>query len=261
VQLTETERKEKATQEAVQAALQVKKETQSSTQPVKSTLHPLSPNNTQAPVRLEIRYDGKPQTIEFRGGEAFVPEPREGQKVTLVVRRSGTARPRLGVVLKVNGENTLQRETLPDAQCRMWILEPHLTEFGIRGYQMSDKTMQEFKVLSQEESASREIDYGEHVGAISITVFQEQTTKPLPDLITLEDEGEDFAILSRGVFPAERPATLGALKAQLSPVATRGLIAEGAQVDQTIETVKFQRDPTPLMTATVRYYSPQDLPE
>jgi hypothetical protein len=116
-------------------------------------------------------------------------------------------------------------------------------------------------VLSQAESQAKEIDYGEFVGTISVSVFQERTVAPKPSPQLLTDEGEDFEILTRGVFPKEQPQNLGALKQQLAQSATRGLITEGATIARQVEKVKFNRDPIPIMTATIKYYNPQDLPQ
>ncbi len=165
------------------------------------------------------------------------------------------------MVVKVNGENTLFQQKVADAQCSMWVFEPRLSEFGITGFQVDGEKLQLFKVLSQAESQAKEIDYGEFVGTISVCVFQERTVAPKPSPQLLTDEGEDFEILTRGVFPKDKPLNLGALKQQLAQSATRGLIAEGATVARQVEKVKFERDPIPIMAATIKYYSPQDLPQ
>lgn len=261
LEMAQDQRKDKASEEAVTTSLLVKSETAQQSQPADSTVHPLSPKHPDSPVSLEIRYDDQPQEIEFRNGAAFVREPLEQQKVSFIVRRKGTARPRLGVVLKVNGENTLYRQKLADAQCAPWIFEPNLTEFGVRGFQVDTKTLQEFKVLSQAESKAKEIDYGEFVGTISISVFKEQTVEPPLANDLLSEEGEDFAILTRGTFPKKPPRNLSALKFQLADSATRGLIVEGATIQQGVQTANFKGDTIPIMTATVKYYNPQDLPE
>jgi len=261
LRLTQEERQEKATAEAVQASTAVKAETATATKPVSAKLHPLSPENSDSPIGLEIQYDGQPQSIEFREGAAFLPEPQEGQKVVLVVRRKGADRSKLGIVVKVNGESTLDRLKLPDAQCRVWVMGPEQTEFALQGFYVDDKTLLPFKVLSQAESKSREVDYGEFVGTISVSVFPEQKTKPKPSTDLLTDEGEDFLVLTRSAFPDDRPKNFGALRQQLTQSATRGLIAEGAAVEQELNAVEFTRDSIPVMTATIRYYNPQDLPE
>jgi hypothetical protein len=261
LQLTEDERKDKATEEAVKATILVKSETAGQTKAVSSKLHPLSPTNPDSPVSLEIRYEGVPQTIEFREGAAFVKEPTENQKVSFIVRRKGGGTPRLGIVLKVNGENTLYRQKRPDAQCSPWIFEPSLREFQVSGFQLDAESMQEFKVLSQAESKGKEINYGEFVGTISISVLKEQTVEPkiAEDLLT--DEGEDFAMLTRSAFPSKPARNLSALRHQLADSSTRGLIVDGAVVQKNVTVTQFKGDSIPIMTATVKYYNPQDLPE
>ncbi|PQO28446.1 hypothetical protein DTL21_27985 [Bremerella cremea] len=257
--MSQEERKDKATEEALTTSLEVKQETVNESSPAKSKIHPLA--SSDAAVLLEIRYDNEVQEIEFRDGAAFVPEPQQGQKVFLIVRRKSSDK-RLGLVLKVNGENTLGRQTVADSQAKAWVLEPDRKEWGFQGYyDTSANTMEPFKVLSQTESKAKEIDYGEFAGSISISLFPEQKVKPKVSTELLTDEGEDFQILTQGDFPSEKPSNLGALKQQLAQNVTRGLISNGEAVGQTLGTAKFVKDTIPIMTATVKYYSPQDLPE
>lgn len=261
LEMTQDKRKDKATDEAVKTTLLVKNETAGQTKPSASKVHPLSPSHPDSPIALEMYYDAKPQPIEFREGAAFVSEPKENQKVSFIVRRKGIARPRLGIVLKVNGENTLYRQKLPDAQCSPWIFEPTLNEFGVQGFQLDASTMQQFKVLSQAQSKAKEIDYGEFVGTISISVLKEQTVEPKASIDLLADDGEDFAILTRSTFPGKPARNLSALRHQLADSTTRGLIVEGAVVQQSVKIAQFRADSIPIMTATIKYYNPQDLPE
>jgi hypothetical protein len=249
------DRKEQASAVAARVAGRVLEETTEGTPAQTSALHPLSPANTNSPVSLEIRYDGRPQKLEFRDGFAFIAEPRENQQVSLIVRRNGSDRRRLGVVVKVNGENTLYRQTLPDSQCSPWVFEPRLTEFGITGYQMNQQTKESFKVLSDIESSAREINYGALAGTISISVFPERLTTPVvsPAELTSED-GEDFALMTRAIFPSAPPANFAALKAQLYTSANRGLITDGATVTERVEITEFKGDALPEMSATIRYY-------
>jgi hypothetical protein len=252
VQTAADERKNEASAAAVRVAGKTREEIRNSTASIAPSLHPLSPGNRQSPVSLEIRYDGKPQTLEFRDGAAFVAEPRVDQQVSLIVRRNGADRRRLGVVLKVNGENTLYRQTLPDPQCSPWVFEPRLIEFGITGYQIDPQTKQAFKVLSDAESAAQEINYGKLAGTISISVFPEQVGTPAASIAEVVDE--DFALMTRAIFPPNPPKNLAALKAQLGASANRGLIVDGATVTESVELTKFKSDVIPEMSAAVRYY-------
>src|SRR5262249_37406790 len=78
-------REEKQRQAAVQTARQVKEQ---------QAPHPLQAANP--PVALEVRYDGRSVPIEFRNGKAAVPEPQQGQKVELLLKRDAS-RERYGV--------------------------------------------------------------------------------------------------------------------------------------------------------------------
>ncbi len=138
------------------------------------TPHPLA--DSASPVTLTVAYDGREVPLEFRDGQAFVPEPREGQKVTITVRKRNRDGRRIGVVLKVNGENTAMRERAPDLHCYKWILSDRFPFVNVRGYQVDRETIQPFTVLSADASRQREFDYGADVGSISVTVFDDESS-------------------------------------------------------------------------------------
>lgn len=228
---------------------------------VKSATDTFPLSDSAAPMKLEVLYDGQPVAIETRKGQAFVPEPVTGQRVEFALIRSDKAKGRLGVLLKVNGENTLYRETNRDLDCSKWILSPEHRKTLVRGYQSADgKTAEKFTVLSRAESAARAMDYGRNVGQIQLTVFQELTgPKPTPSLID-EDE-EDLVAMLRGIQPRDTPKNLGALKRQIrsagkDSLQTRGLIVQGEKTENAISIVKFEPDPTPVMSVTITYYKP-----
>src|SRR5581483_5045014 len=198
-----------------------------------------------------VLYNGKPVRVEVRDGKAFVPEPAQGQTVEFVLAKDGTPR-RFGVVLKVNGENTLDKQRLPDARCRMWVLAAPKEAVAVRGYQLGTDRLETFRVLSVPESKAREVNYGADVGTITVTVFpEEKGPAPAPDLA--EDAAEKTAV-AVAKLPAEPSKSFDSLKAKLLEDANRGLIAEGAQVAGAVQVVKFTPAATPVMTLTVVYY-------
>ena len=201
-----------------------------------------------APVRLTVLYNGKPVKVEVRDGKAFVPEPAPGQTVEFRLDKDATPR-RVGVVLKVNGENTLDKQRLPDARCRMWVLDKG-ESITVDGYQLGTDRVEKFRVLSVPESKAREVNYGANVGTITVTVFVEGKP-PAPDLA--EDAAEKTAVAA-AKLPAEPSPSFDSLKAKLLEDANRGLIAEGAQVPGQVQVVKFTPAATPVMTLTVVYY-------
>lgn len=229
---------------------------------VKTQLAKFPLADSSAPVKLEVRYDGKLMAVETRDGKAFIPEPKEGQMVEMAIVRGTSAKGTLGVVLRVNGENTLGRQTVSDLECRKWLLTPTHTKTVIRGYQIEGKDQAEqFSVLSDEESKTRAVDYGRHVGQIQLTVFKEMEKDPndLPPGLPSEDE-EDLVAMLRGVQPKKTPSNLSALKGQIRSAGretqTRGLIVAGDKTESRIRQVSFEPDPTPVMSATVTYYTP-----
>ncbi|WP_278465651.1 hypothetical protein [Gimesia maris] len=236
-------------QQILKAAARVK------TQQVKFPL-----DDSAAPIKLEILYDGHPVAVELRDGQAFVAEPQAGQKVELALNRNHSTQGRLGAVLKVNGENTLYRQVVRDIDCAKWILSSDHKRTVVKGYQMQDNKAEKFAVLSKSDSAKRAMDYGREVGQIQLTVFKElKGAKPVPTILNEEDQ--DLIAMLRGVHPAEQPKNLGALKHQIRLAGrngsqTRGLIVQGEQAANKVQTVKFNADPTPVMSVTITYFKP-----
>ena len=213
----------------------------------KAARHPAEDPNV--PVKLTVLYNGKPVKIEVRDGKAFVPEPATGQKVEFVITKD-TKAPRYGVVLKVNGESTLDKQRLPDGKCRMWIMTDPAETVTISGYQNGTDRVETFRVLSAPESKAREINYGADVGTITMTVFPEGKA-PTPDLA--ENAAEKTAV-AKAELPTEPSNSFDALKAKLLEDANRGLIVEGATVEGKVQVVNFTPSATPLMTLTMIYY-------
>jgi hypothetical protein len=159
------------------------------------------------------------------------------------------------VVLKVNGENTLFREKLPDAQCRCWLLYPkdRGRPRDLAGFQVSEDRMEAFRVVSRTESREREVYYGSDVGTITLTVFQERRDKkPQPPRDYLQ---KDELLIQRSELPRKEASTFAPLQQSLYDGLNRGLIVEGGKmVESRIEMVQFQHDPTPVMALTLHYY-------
>ena len=114
---------EKVEAAAKKEAILVRTETVDKSEPQTSTKHPLSAAGG-SPIEFEIWYGNDLQKFEFRDGAAFVKEPQEGHDVILAVRRKGSDKTRYGVLVRVNGENTLYREKTPDAKASLWVMEP-----------------------------------------------------------------------------------------------------------------------------------------
>lgn len=210
--------------------------------------HPLT--DPASPVQLKVRYDGQPIPFEIRDGRAFLAEPNEGHRVELSITKD-TSSQRYGVVVKVNGQNTLGKQQRPDLQCGKWILSTPSETVLIRGYQISDSEVETFRVLSRPASKAREIDYGSDVGTLSITVF----TEGEPPTLELDEDARESDVIESTQLPKEPSATFGALKAKLLSDANRGLIAEGNRRAGQVRIEKFHVNSTPIMTGTATYYN------
>jgi hypothetical protein len=146
---------------------------------------PPSDENFDSLLEFNVLYDGKP--VE-RTADNRLPTPKEGQKVTFTMK----AAERLGVVLRVNGVNTLgeeDEEREPD-QYSMWILEPG-KKYTIRGYYSMEQPkgkggkgetfIKPFRVLSESESVLAPLANESKRGKIELIVFREASGDALPD--------------------------------------------------------------------------------
>jgi hypothetical protein len=212
--------------------------------------HPADPTRKdQPPVTLEVRYDRTKVPLEFRDGKAYIREPRQGQKVVFGLKRDAS-KEKYGVVLKVNGENTLVKQRLPDLTCKKWILYPAGGPWEIRGFYVG-KVVQEFRVASDAESQQRAFHYGPDVGTITMTVFREQKGKIPPG--KLNEDAQYETVVKKLTELPKRPINYNVLKAQLLEDANRGLIVEGQRVASKVEVVPFTADPNPIMSVTIVY--------
>jgi len=228
----------------------------------KKTVHPVVASD--APVILEIRYNGQLIDVETVDGKARVREPQQGETVTLVIRkRNPKDGESYGVCVKVNCQNTLYKEKTAAELCQKWLLLPDWPATEITGFQTGEMKREEFKVLSAAESAENEINYGDDVGTISMVVFKSlkrEIPKDLPP--GGEKEGRELAVLTRGTLPGGEFASLKDLKDKLNEdgktdFKTRGIIEGGISVQGGVERKAFSPDPVPVISATVFYYKPQ----
>lgn len=231
-----------------------------------------------APIGVSVTYDGTAVPLEVRGGKAFVREPREGQKVAIRVEKKRRDGQRIGVVLKVNGENTTKRQSDPDLYCWKWILSDATPAATVRGYHIDGEQVQPFKVLSSADSAKREIDYGADVGTITVTVFADENATPVatagdrpsPKPAHLTDTAKiapDLALLTRQVrVGGVEAATPDLLRQNLlnsvgGPSHDRGLMVPSSAAEKSkLAITDFSPRPMPEMSAVITYYTPTAAP-
>jgi hypothetical protein len=222
----------------------------------------------KSPVRLDVLYDAEEQPVApaplpaDQGNVLLrVPTPRTTQKVSL--RLTNTDRETYGVVLKLNGQSTIKHEQLDALDCKRWILKPN-ESITINGFQLDNQRMDPFQVRSPIESELNAVNYGDNAGTISMVVFR--SGKP-EDTLLKNDEA--IATVSRGMLSLHGEATASDLKrfqSQLRKETTtdardarsRGLVTgSGMTGNSPVKDEDFYPIPTPVVSATIRYYEPR----
>ncbi|HVS40018.1 MAG TPA: hypothetical protein VMS17_30950 [Gemmataceae bacterium] len=215
-----------------------------------------------SPVELKILYKGNPIPIH----EGAVDTPDKDDVVTFHLRNTDP-KTTYGVVLKINGESTIDRQTLPPLDCYKWILSPG-EEITIDGYQGEGDTAKGFKVLAPAASRGQAVNYGDDAGVFSLVVFRAADAEG-DKAFVLGDEkhNQDVKAVSRGslVTPGgdQPPQSLKALQDALTPstlsnAAKKGIIVPDKEHPSKVKHVDFTPFPRPEWALEVRYYQPRD---
>jgi hypothetical protein len=222
----------------------------------------------ESPVEFEVHYGDSEKPEKLISVDRY-REPPAGEKVWFRLTNKSASKD-FGVVLRVNGENTLFRnlEEASDDRAPMWVVR-HGKTIDIEGYQTSKAKMEPFKVAPPTESRDLEIRYGKHVGTFAFTVFGEDPRRPDPDDPVRASEKEKRTYLvSRGrAARAAKPIDLASLQAQLltdphiatttSKLRSRGVIHPSKDMkDQPVDLVDFRRAVEPTCSFTFYYYLP-----
>jgi hypothetical protein len=229
-----------------------------------------------SPVRLRVYYakdrehPKEDELATIRDGAVPTPEP--GQHVVFRLKNTD-AKYTYGVVLRVNGENTIEREQLASSRdSYKWVLDPG-DEITVAGFQKGDKQAEEFSVAPVETSKQNAVRYGESAGTISMIVYRAAVKDDAKDdVLVRKDDDRDVALksLTRGnlAVTAARPGDLKALKGELEkdskaladPKNTtrncRGLLEPGVLIGSEVQKVPFQSLPEPATAVVVRYFKP-----
>jgi len=221
---------------------------------------PAFPDLKEAPIDVMVMYNNSPVKIE----NGRVPEPTAETKIKFVVKNKTDKT--LGVVLKINGENSVFRERSEGLLCHKWILAPK-GEVTVTGFQESFEKENKFKVLPPRQSRENEINYGSNAGTFQIAVFTGSMSEQEPKVEqVVSREEQSVAAIARGnpSVGKRRPGTLVSLQAdlrgreKLNNEGGRGMIvADEVGTKREVKKVYFQ--PTldlPVALLTIRYYQP-----
>jgi hypothetical protein len=228
------------------------------------------------PIKVELLYSGQPIAIE---ANPFRPpaerdnvllrcrEPLAREKVAFLLTNKGNET--FGVVLKVNGQNTIFREEKSPIDCFKWILEPGKS-VKVAAFQLDNQKTMSFEVKSEAESRQEEMKYGDNAGTFSLTVFRAAKSEADKEIVKEEAKASDLttAMISRGTeqltsrIAASDLASFQGELAKLTQKAedakgSRGVIGAGKEGVNAVMDVKFSAVPRPAFSATIRYYDPK----
>jgi hypothetical protein len=224
----------------------------------------------EAPIDFQVLYNGERQKV---GENGAVCEPAEETKVTFRLKHKNRDDCTYGVVLKINGENSIYPKELQldDFRGHKWVLSPK-DNFLIKGYLKEDikDEAAKFTVLPGSESRVEEVNYGAHAGTFTIIIYRgrpdgqkQPDSKDRPD----DQELEVVNAIIRGVPDqlVKTENTLKALKGDLlrqradarKNGVPKGLIVAGEPTKQKVEPVQFHGYSLPVSVIHLRYYKPR----
>ncbi len=183
---------------------------------VGSTVSEEGVNDTATPddiagFAFEVRYDGKKQEIKLiqstkdgqKAPEYELPSAPPGTKITMHLKRTDADEGALGIVLKVNGLSTCDKEDADSYLCRRWIFGPEMVgkPDTYKGFYMGADASQLFlfEAMGKEEAKGLNNKLGARTGWIDIDVFASQGEKK-PKLAKAElEESEAPLVMTRSV--------------------------------------------------------------
>ena len=223
-----------------------------------------------APVKFQIFYNDTEAPVESVGGYFRVRPPTKDETVHFVLTNPTEAP--VGAVMKLNGENTIERQTLPDDRCRKWVIDPGKS-VTIRGFlRANNKEWEKFQVLSEGESDAEAVKYGAHAGSFRLTVFAGKT---VPSGNDPEPPAADETLASRLAIArgsvdvaGNKAGSLNALQRQLRAAAPAdgrrgGLVVPGGEVEtKSVDLVRFEMlSNTPILNLPVWYFDAGNRPK
>jgi hypothetical protein len=209
----------------------------------------------EMPIAFTVLYDGKEVPVK----NAAVPEPREDQKVSFRLSHRNRDKQRYGVVLAVNGDNTIfpEQKATDLAHSWKWILGPG-DRIEVRGFQVGQKNTRQFTVVpSRAEDASR-VRYHPHAGSFQVVIFRERRADDKDPDGAIKPNAVEAAIARGVVDMRAKKATLKSLQAHLkkTPPPGRGYIEAGSEAEDRVKVIDFTPWEHPVFSLTVRYYTP-----
>jgi hypothetical protein len=176
---------------------------------------PLTPtaDSIENLIGVKIFYDGKEQSLKTINGALRVDEPQKGTKIRFGLENKSNEK--LGVVLRINGINTLQMEG-PEKQieeCLRWVLDAK-GKYEVDGFWIEKTKKVPFVVESP--GALPNLDPLK-MGLIEVAVFRQDPEVKAKEVVSLR------ALTARNV----QAKSLEDMQLKLLPLSTRKLVHRG----------------------------------
>jgi hypothetical protein len=231
----------------------------------------------RSPVRLDVLYGGKRTKVQ--GNSARPPSEQanvflrvaepdyKNDKVTFRLTNTDL-KETYGVVLMINGLNTIFHEKGEPKDCFKWILKPK-ESIVVDGWQTKETKRAPFVVQATQKSEADKMNYGDDPGTFTFVVFRARTPKEEEVLVKAELKRDaNLTSISRGmvVNPGEtRNRDLESLKSDLRQEAkeaaktatSKGIIGWDKEVPAEVQRVDFKPCPKPELSVTIRYCDPK----
>jgi hypothetical protein len=232
----------------------------------------------ESPVQLEVLYKNEKVPVPIQGNPVRPPseqanvflrvrEPSDGEGV-VSFRVTNKGRETYGVVLMVNGVNTIYREKGEPRDCFKWILKPS-ESVVVDGFQTKLDKRAPFVVLPPKKAGKDLVNYGDDPGTFSFVVFRGRTKEEDSALVMAEKARDaNLSGISRGVLMDARDTVnrnLESLKSDLrregqdasTKANSKGIIGWDKEVRKEVQQVDFKPYPKPELSVTIRYCDPK----
>jgi hypothetical protein len=187
-------------------------------------------------IDLQVYYDGKRVNRQANGD---LPPPAAGQKVHFTAKVNGPDR--LGVVLLVNGINTIDKETNREAdRFTRWVMEPGRgNEYLIRGFYTGGKR-EDFEAAPPAVAARKlsELASPSRLGELEVLVYRE-VKAGFGERVNLDRFRTPFREFD-GTAPSLKEAQKQIDLLQAEQMVKRSLIVPGAESEHKLETTEFE---------------------
>ena len=123
-----------------------------------------------SPVELQILYDGVAQKPTPDPGATYTTNvllrvPPPGEKTKVMFRLTNRSKETYGVVLRINGRNTIYEQRDDPMSCYKWILKMDESVL-IKGIQKDEKKAVPIKVTPPDQLSANEFSFGDNPGTI-----------------------------------------------------------------------------------------------